>query len=337
MGQEFARVSSMSKLASEQPTSTSPGPGVVELSVVIATHNRSEMLARCLRSIYDTIRRVAFEVIVVDDASTDGTTGMIQEQFPAVRLIRNPAQASWTVTNNQGIRHSRGDFLLLLNDDTRLLPEALDRAVDFMRRHPKAGVVTPRILNPDGSVQPTVRQFPNLAAALAQSVDLHRLLPGNWLTRRYYAVDFDYTITQQAELVGTTCYLLRRDCYAEVGEFDESFPPNFSDPEFNFRVKEAGWEIWVLAEGEIIHYGGATMGLLNLRQLREFHRGMFKMYRKHYAPRRNPVINGIVYLGIAVRYLLKAVLRLTLLDRLLHRLPQPHRRREPVPNQQTTQ
>lgn len=299
----------------------------MELSLVIATHNRAERLAGCLQSVCDTIRRVPFEVIVVDDASTDGTAEMIREQFPAVRLIRNPTPASWTVTNNQGIRHSRGDLLLLLNDDTELLPEAVDRAVEFMRRHPQAGGVTPRIINPDGSVQPTVRRFPDLAAALAQSVDLHRLLPDNRLTRRYYAGDFDYARTQQAESVGTTCYLLRRECYAQVGEFDESFPPNFSDLEFNFRVKQAGWEIWVLAEGEVIHYGGATMGLLNWSQLGEFHRGMFKMYRKHYAPQHNALVNGIVYVGIAVRYLLKAGLRLTLLDRLLHCLPQPHRRR----------
>ncbi len=315
-------------LPTEPEPKAAPNP---QLSVIIATHNRRERLAECLQSLRETVLQASYEVIVVDDASTDGTAEMVAEQFPEVRLLRNSASSSWTVTNNQGIRASRGSLYLLLNDDTRLLPGAVDRAVAFLEAHPRAGVVTPRILNPDGSVQPTVRRFPDLAAALAQSLDLHRILPRNRLTGKYYAPDHDYSRTQRGESVGTTCYLLRRECYEQVGPFDESFPPNFSDLEFNWRVNEAGWEIWVLAEAETIHYGGATMGLLTLRQLWEFHRGMFKMYRKHYAPRRPALVNLLVYAGIGARFLFKSLLRVTGLDRLLHCLPQPHRRRELVP------
>jgi len=313
---------------------TQPEPEVAQnplLSIIIASHNRRERLAECLQSVRDTVLQTPWEVIVVDDASTDGTAEMVAEQFPEVRLLRNARPSSWTVTNNQGIRASRGSLYLLLNDDTRLLPGAVDRAVAFLEARPQVGVVTPRILNPDGSVQPTVRRFPDLAAALAQSLDLHRILPRNRLTGKYYAPDHDYSRTQRAQSVGTTCYLLRRECYEQVGPFDETFPPNFSDLEFNWRVNEAGWEIWVLAEAEAIHYGGATMGLLTLRRLWEFHRGMFKMYQKHYAPRRHSLVNLLVYIGIGARFLFKSLLRLTALDRLLHRLPQPHRRREAVP------
>ncbi|HEY3396843.1 MAG TPA: glycosyltransferase family 2 protein [Armatimonadota bacterium] len=308
-----------------EPQQTTPVP---ELSVIIASRNRQAMLAECLESLRDTVRETPYEVLVVDDASTDGTPEMVEERFPEVTVLRNAAPASWTVTNNQGVAAARGELLLLLNDDTKLLPGAIDRTVAFLRAHPEAGVATPRIINPDRSVQPTVRQFPDLAAAIAQSLDMHRWLPGNKLTGRYYASDFDYSCTRPADSVGTTCYLLRRECYEQVGPFDQSFPPNFSDLEFNWRVKAAGWETWVLAEAEVIHYGGATMGLLTLRQLREFHRGMFKMYRKHYAPSQRFWVNGLVYLGIAGRFLAKSGLRLTGLDRLLHRLPQPHRRRD---------
>ena len=182
------------------------------------------------------------------------------------------------------------------------------------------------ILNEDGTVQPTMRRFPNLAQAAAQSLDLHRLRPGNRHTKHYYGLDVDYTQTQPAESVGTTCYLLRRAAYDQVGAFDEGFPPNFSDLEYNWRLKEAGWETWLLAEARVIHYGGGTMGLLNLRQLGQFHRGMLRMYRKHYAPRQSAALNALVYAGIGARYACKVGLRVTGLDRLIHKLPQPHRR-----------
>ena len=292
-----------------------------ELSVIIASRDRRERLAACLQSLQDTVRETSFEVVVVDDASSDGTAALLAERFPAVQVIRREQPASWTVTNNQGVAASRGSLLLLLNDDTKLLEGTVDRLVAFLREHPRAGVVTPVILNADGSVQPTVRHFPSLGQALAQSLDLHRLLPGNRATGRYYGAGFDYTRTQPAESVGSTCYLMRRACYDAIGGFDEGFPANFSDLEMNWRVREAGGEIWLLAEAQVIHYGGATLGLLNLRQIGEFHRGMLRMYRKHYAPRRLFLINGLVYLGIVVRFLLKAILRIVQLDRLLaHRV-----------------
>jgi GT2 family glycosyltransferase len=301
------------------------------ISVIIASRNRRQMLADCLRSVQETVR-APHEIIVVDDASTDDTAGLVREQFPGVEVLSNPRPASWTVTNNQGIRASRGRHYLLLNDDTKVLPGAIDHCLDFLESHPRAGIVSPRILNGDGSLQPCMRCFPDFGAAVAQALDLHRLLPKNQATRRYYGMDTDYSRDNQAEHVASTCWLLRRECYEEVGPFDERFPPNFSDTEFNLRLERAGWERWVLAGGEIIHYGGATMGTLNLRQLWDFHRGGWLLYGKHYARRYHPVINLVAYGGIAARFGVKAALRITAADRLLQRLPQPHRRRSLPPN-----
>ncbi len=298
-----------------------------ELSLIIASRNRREMLADCLKSVQATVH-TPHEVIVVDDASTDDTGGMVRERFPWVTVISNPRRSSWTVTNNQGIQVSRGRCFVLLNDDTKLLPGALDRCLQYMDSHPRAGVVSPGILNADESLQPCMRRFPDFGAAIAQTLDLHRLLPGNRLTGRYYGTDTDYSQDNQAEHIASTCWLLRRECFEEVGPFDERFPPNFSDTEFNMRLAAAGWERWVLANVQIIHYGGATMGMLSLRQLWDFHRGGWLLYRKHYAQRHHPVVNLVAYGGICARFCFKAALRVTALDRLIQRLPQPHRRRE---------
>jgi GT2 family glycosyltransferase len=286
------------------------------------------MLAVCLRSVQDTIRETSYELIVVDDASTDDTAGMVRERFPEATVIGNPRPASWTVTNNQGVRLGRGRFYLLLNDDTKVLPGAIARCLDFMSQRPRAGIVSPRILNADGSLQPSVRRFPDFGAAIAQALELHRLLPRNRVTGRYYTTDLDYGQNILADDIGSTCWLLRRECYEDVGPFDERFPPNFSDIEYNMRLAKAGWERWVLADAEIIHYGGATMGTLNLRQLWDFHRGGYLLYRKHYAPRHHPVVNFLAYGGLGARFCFKAALRVSGMDRVLQRLPQPHRKRE---------
>jgi GT2 family glycosyltransferase len=287
------------------------------------------MLAQCLRSLEETVR-ASHELIVVDDASTDDTGGLVREQFPGATVISNPRRSSWTITNNQGIRASHGRHYLLLNDDAKVLPGAIDRCLAFLAEQPRAGIVSPRILNGDGTLQPCVRRFPDFGAALAQALDLHRLRPGNRAAGRYYGTDLDYSRSFTGEHVASTCWVLRRECYDEIGPFDERFPPNFSDMEYNLRLAQAGWERWVVADAETIHYGGATMGLLNLAQLRDFHVGGWLMYRKHYARRYGPLVNGMAYAGIAARFGFKAALSVTRLDRLTKKLPAPHRKR-PAP------
>jgi GT2 family glycosyltransferase len=282
-----------------------------------------------LRSVRETVR-AAHEVIVVDDASTDDTGGLVREQFPEATVLSNPRRASWTVTNNQGIRAGRGRHFLLVNDDAKLLPGAVDRCLEFLAQQPRAGIVSPRILNADGTIQPCARRFPDFGAAVAQALDLHRLRPGTGAAARYYGADLDYALDFTAEHIASTCWLLRRECYEQVGPFDEQFPPNFSDIEYNLRLEAAGWERWVLAGAECVHYGGATMGRLNLAQLRDWHRGGWLLYRKHYARRYGPLVNGLAYAGIAARFVWRAGLSVTRLDRLTHKLPEPHRRRDKV-------
>jgi hypothetical protein len=263
----------------------------------------------------------------VDDASTDDTGGLVREQFPEATVLSNPRRASWTVTNNQGIQASRGRHFLLVNDDAKLLPGAVDTCLEFLAGQPRAGIVSPRILNADGTLQPCARRFPDFGAAIAQAFDLHRLRPETRATSRYYGADLDYSLDFTAEHVASTCWLLRRECYEEVGPFDERFPPNFSDIEYNLRLEAVGWERWVLAEAETIHYGGATMGRLNLAQLLDWHLGGWLLYRKHYARRYGPLVNGLAYAGIAARFGYRATLSVTRLDRLTNKLPAPHRRR----------
>jgi len=296
----------------------------IDLSVVIVTADGGQMAQRCLESVYAASNGLGLEVICVDDASRDGTAEQIRQQFPQVRLIENNGKQSYPITNNQGARFARGRYVALVNDDVVVELDVFLRLVQFLDGHPQAGAASPRLRNEDGTIQPCVRRFPDLAAALAQSVDLHRLWPGNPWTGRYYADDFDYNQTQPAESVGTTCYVMRRQCWQQVGRLDERFPINFCDHDLNWRINEAGWEVWLVAEAEAIHYGGQTMGRLTLQQLWHLHRGMWLMYRKHYWPQRHLLINWLVTLGIGLRFLYKCSQRILALDRLIARLSGPH-------------
>lgn len=300
----------------------------IDLSVVIVTANGGQMLQRCLESVYASSDSLSLEVICVDDASGDGTPAQIRAQFPQAQLIRNQFQQPYPITNNQGVGRARGRYVALVNDDVLVAPEAFQRLVQFLDSHPQAGAASPRLHNDDGTIQPCVRRFPDLVAALAQSVDLHRLWPGNSWTRRYYADDFDYNRTQPAESIGTTCYVMRRECWEQVGGLDERFPINFCDLDLNWRINEAGWQVWLVAEAEAVHYGGQTMGRLALRQLWNMHRGMWLMYRKHYWPQRNLIINALVTLGIGLRFLYKCGLRILGVDRLIAGLPRTRQRRD---------
>ena len=291
----------------------------VDISVIIVTADNWADLHPCVESVYRSFTSGRLQVICVDDCSQEDIAAQVAQHFPDVHLVNNTAKQSYPVTNNQGVAAADGRYIMLLNDDVVLAEQALDRVVEFLDRHEQAGAASPKLLNPDGTVQPCVRRFPSLAAALAQSLYLHRLWPGNRWTGRYYATDIDHSQTQPVPSIGTTAYVMRREALEQVGGLDEAFPINFCDLDLNWRIGEAGWQIWLVAYAEATHKGGQTMGRLTLRQLRDYHRGMLLMYRKHYAPRRLFVINGLVYLGIAVRFLLKAILRIVALDRLLAR------------------
>src|SRR3954447_5968387 len=136
------------------------------ISVIIATYNARQLLADCLDSIAANPPSEPYEVIVVDDASADGTSEMVRTRFPDVRLLRNEINRHYAFSNNRAFECARGQYLLLLNNDTVVLPRALDRMVEFLREHPEAGAVGCRLLNEDGSLQWSVKSLPNPASAL---------------------------------------------------------------------------------------------------------------------------------------------------------------------------
>ena len=238
---------------------------MVDVSIVIVNWNVRDLLRRCLRSISSiqhpasSIQHpaVTVEIIVVDNASTDGSVDMVRDEFPDVHLAANVSNRGFPAANNQGIDVAQGRYVLLLNPDTELLGEALAKMVAFADQHPDVGVVGPQLLNPDGSVQSSRRRFPTLATAFFESTWLQRYAPRRVL-ERYYVLDRPDDAIQDVDWVKGAAVMARREAIEQVGPMDEGFFMYSEELEWCRRFREAGWRVVYLPTAQIVHYEGKS-------------------------------------------------------------------------------
>jgi N-acetylglucosaminyl-diphospho-decaprenol L-rhamnosyltransferase len=251
----------------------------VMLSISIVNLNTRELLSNCLRSIYAHPPECEFEVIVVDNGSTDGSYSHIKENFPFIRLIRNETNTGFAFPNNQAIRVSKGKYHLLLNSDTIILEHTLQTLVSFAESHPTAGLVGSLCLNPDGSVQ----------ASYNNSVTLFsECLLAMGLAKYFYGVEFpsasqnDSQKSKACFWVGGTCLLARREAMDEVGLLDEGYFFYSEDLDWCVRMKQAGWQVFYCAEAQVIHLGGQTADRKSAAQLIRLYQSKARFFKKHH-------------------------------------------------------
>ena len=284
----------------------------VTLSVIIPTYNARERLADCLQSIYRYPPSELYEVIVVDDASSDGTSEMVRARFPEVRLFRNDVNRHYALSNNRAIVHARGQYLCLLNNDTIVLPQALDRMLVFLREHPEAGAVGSRLLNEDGTIQWSVKSLPNPGSALfgARSI-ITRMFPNNRYSRKHLLhLGRDLTTPFVADYVSSASIMIPRRVIDEVGELDSRLSYHV-DADYCKRIADAGYKCYYLPAATVIHFdhkGGTMVSLRRrFRSLVEFHIGSYIFYCKHIRqPARSPM-QIIVPVGLFCRFMLSIV------------------------------
>jgi len=284
----------------------------IVLSVIIATYNARELLANCLRSIAQHPPKEPYEIIVVDDASVDCTSDMVRAQFPEVRLLRNEVNRHYAFSNNRAFELARGEYFLLLNNDTIVLPDALDRMIEFLRENPDAGAVGSKLLNEDGSIQWSVKSLPNPGSALfgARSA-LTRLFPKNPFTRRHLLhFDRDMTIPFTAGYVSSAAVMIPRHVVARVGGLDRRLSYHV-DADYCRRIANLGYKSYYLPTAAIIHldHKGGTMVSLRrrFRSIVEFHIGSYIYYRKHVQRSAWSPMQIIVVLGLLARFALSTL------------------------------
>ena len=281
----------------------------VTLSVIIPTYNARELLANCLRSIYQNSPSEPYEVIVVDDASADGTSEMVRAHFPEVRLLRNDVNRHYAWSNNRALAQARGQYVYLLNNDTIVLAQAIDGMLAFLREHPDAGAVGSKLLNGDGTVQWSVKSLPNPGSALfgARSI-LTLMFPNNRQSRKHL-LHLGRKLDQPfiAGYVSSASIMIPRKVVEEVGELDWRLSYHV-DADYCKRIADAGYSCYYLPSATVIHFdhkGGTMVSLRRrFRSLIEFHLGSYIFYRTHIQQSPWTPMQIIVIVGIFSRFLL---------------------------------
>lgn len=267
-------------------------PTSPDVSVVLVCWNNKSYLKPCLDSLYAATITCHFEVVVVDNGSTDGSQRLLREDYPQVQLIQNTDNVGLGRASNQGIAATTGRYVLLLNNDTVVKHAALDDMVAFLDTIPQAGAVGGRIFNPDGSVQTCYNNFSTLAEEFLIATRL-----GGLLAAGYPAIIHDDEV-RAVGWISSACLMLRRAALDEIGLLDEEYFIYGDEADLQYRLKQAGWQVYYLPCDAIIHYGGRSMNRWSRRKM--VYRGKILFYQKHYGFLRTALLRtllGMLSLG----------------------------------------
>ncbi len=245
-----------------------------DLSVVIVNWNTETLLYNCVAALFLSPPSSALEVIVVDNASSDNSVACLRRNWPTVHLIENSRNLGFARANNQGIAASRGQYVLLLNSDTLVPPDALRRLVAFMNEHPEAGAVGPRLLRPDGHPQPF--------AFGGDPTPLYLLRRGlSLLLLRRPLHDWNTNLVQSVDWVSGACLLLQRQALGQAGPLDEAIFMYFEDNDLCLRLRQCGWKVYYNPQVSITHLGGQSLKQYPAAQ-EAYGASLKYFYQKHY-------------------------------------------------------
>lgn len=254
-----------------------------EISVVIVNWNTKDLLRACLESVYKYPPAVDFDVVVVDNASTDGSQEMVKANFPQARLIQNEANVGFAKANNQAIRESKADFVLLLNSDAEVLEDSINGLYNLLTKNPKVAVVGPLIKNPGGRIEESCGAIQTPLAIIATK--LYRLSPTLFRFMRSWTSHRVPVGLEKVGWVTGACMMLRKAALDESGLFDENIFMYFEDADLCYRIGRMGWDVLVDSSIEIFHHRGASDSGQK-KSNPAYRKSMWYFYKKHFFPSR---------------------------------------------------
>jgi N-acetylglucosaminyl-diphospho-decaprenol L-rhamnosyltransferase len=282
---------------------------MIDLSIVILNWNVRDLLDRCLASIQSD--RFSLETIVVDNASMDDSVAMVRSKYPNSIVIANKTNLGFTGGNNRGLEAARGRYVMVLNPDTEIVGDALDRLIDYLDSHSQVGAIGPQLLNPDRSIQSSRRRFPTLATGFFESTWLQGLAPRNIL-KRFYVEDVSPDATQEVDWLTGACTVFRKSMLDQIGVYDDkNFFMYSEEIDLCKRVKSAGWKIVYLPGAKVIHYVGQSSDQVVAARHLYFQTSKVHYFRKHHGRFKAALIRVFLltsYLGPIVLESMKGLL-----------------------------
>jgi GT2 family glycosyltransferase len=303
--------------------SESPPPPI-DVSIAILSWNAKGYLRRCLASLFRTgdaeVRQawekagrplsgvspeaVSWEVIVVDQQSLDGSPEMVEAEFPEARLVRQAPNLGFAGGNNVAYRHASGRYFLLLNSDTVVTPGWLTELIRYADAHPQAGLIGPKLLNPDGTLQYSCRRFPTLAAGIFRHTPLERFEPKGRFTGDYLMRDWDHETPREVDWLSGACLLARRAMIDQIGGLDDGYFMYFEDVDWSYRAHEAGWDVHYTPTPAVLHEVGRSSDRRPKRMIVMHHQSAYRFFSRNSAFGKNAAAKLLLGAGLTVRALL---------------------------------
>lgn len=275
---------------------------MTDLSIIIVNYNVKEFLKNLLHSIKKASQNLSTEIIVVDNASDDGSIEMLREKFPEVKLIANDKNLGFGKANNIGLQLAKGKYILLINPDTLVAEDTFTKLIEFFETHPDAGMVGCKILNPDGTLQLACRRsFPGPWTSFTKVTGLSTLFPKSKLFAKYNLTYLDENQTYEVDAISGSFMMMRKEVYDKVGGFDEQFFMYGEDLDLCFRIQKAGYKIYYVHTAQIIHYKGESTKRSSLDETKVFYQAMHLFVKKHLSS--SFIVELILRSAIAVRSL----------------------------------
>lgn len=278
------------------------------VSVVIVNWNTRDLLNQTLKSLYKNTKGVTFETILVDNGSTDGSMEMVRRIFPRVKTVKLPVNKGFAAANNIGFTKAKGKYILLLNSDTIVSKSTLPVMSKFLDDHPHAGCVGCKHLNPDGSLQRSVDNFPSLLNDFLSYTELYRLSIFLPLLKKSFAWWGNHNTVTEVDWVNGACMMVKRKVIDDIGGLDEGFFIYAEELDWCFRMKEKGWKVFFTPFANLIHIGGQAMNKAASTRIILKYKGQYRFYRKHYKIYKYLILRSFVSIVMLIRIFLLLVM-----------------------------
>jgi hypothetical protein len=283
----------------------------ITLSIIILNWNTRDLLAQCLDTLAQHVGTLSHEIVVVDNASSDGSAAMVQARYPHVRLIQNTGNVGFAAGNNCGMRASSGRYMLLLNTDAFVTPGALQGLMQLAEAQPRAGIVGAHLRNADGSFQASHTRFPNLWQEFLILSGLGRALHGPFYPSHgpdgvEHGAQHD---AKCVDYVEGACLLVRREAFEQAGGLDEGFFMYAEEVDWCKTMQRAGWEVWYAPHVRITHLGGGSSKTRKTAREADLYRSRVRYFRKHHGPVAALALKGLIYGSVMVKQVVHGALR----------------------------